>query len=63
MNFLGWLAILFIALKLLGFIAWSWWLILLPLYGIFVIMALAIFGIAVVTGMPMSSVKLKFTKK
>lgn len=31
-SFWGLLGILFIALKLTGFIAWSWWLVLLPLY-------------------------------
>jgi hypothetical protein len=32
-GFLGLLALLFIGLKLGGVIAWSWWLVLLPLYG------------------------------
>lgn len=32
-GFLGLLAILFIGLKLGGLIDWSWWLVLLPLYG------------------------------
>lgn len=31
--FLPPLALLFIALKLTGYITWSWWLVLLPLYG------------------------------
>lgn len=31
--FLPMLAILFITLKLTHVIAWSWWLVLLPLYG------------------------------
>jgi hypothetical protein len=31
--FLALLGLLFIGLKLTGFIAWSWWLILLPLYA------------------------------
>lgn len=31
--FLSGLAILFIGLKLTGFITWPWWLVLLPLYG------------------------------
>ena len=31
--FLMLLGLLFIALKLTGFIAWSWWLILLPIYA------------------------------
>ena len=35
-GFLGWLALLFITLKLCGVTAvasWSWWLVLLPIYG------------------------------
>lgn len=32
-TFLGLLGLLFIGLKLTGFIAWSWWWVLLPLYG------------------------------
>lgn len=31
-GFLGLLALIFITLKLCGVIAWSWWLVLLPLY-------------------------------
>jgi hypothetical protein len=30
MSILGVLGIVFIVLKLLGIIAWSWWLVLLP---------------------------------
>ena len=29
----GLLGVLFVGLKLTGFIAWSWWLVLLPFYG------------------------------
>lgn len=32
-GFLGLLGILFIALKLTGVIDWSWWFVLLPIYG------------------------------
>lgn len=32
-GFLGALAILFIALKLLGYIDWSWWWVLAPIWG------------------------------
>ena len=35
----GLLGILFVALKILGYIAWSWWLVLLPFYGGLVIVA------------------------
>lgn len=31
-GFLGLLAILFIGLKLTGYIAWSWWWVLAPLW-------------------------------
>lgn len=31
-GFLGMLTILFIGLKLTGYIDWSWWLVLLPAY-------------------------------
>ena len=34
MRFLSVLALIFITLKILGVINWSWWLVLLPLYGI-----------------------------
>lgn len=46
----GWIAMLLIVLKLTGVVAWSWWLILLPLYApslfafVFIISALA-FGV------------------
>ena len=30
---IGLLGVLFVALKLLGYITWSWWLVLLPFYG------------------------------
>jgi|DEB0MinimDraft_6_1074348.scaffolds.fasta_scaffold01406_4 hypothetical protein len=33
MTFLGVLGLIFITLKLLSVITWSWWLVLLPLYG------------------------------
>lgn len=32
-GFLGLLTLLFIALKLTETVSWSWWLVLLPLYG------------------------------
>ena len=33
LGFLGALAVLFIALKLTGYIDWSWWWVLAPLWG------------------------------
>ena len=32
-GFFGLLTIVFIVLKLVGYINWSWWLVLLPAYG------------------------------
>lgn len=32
-GFCGMLAIVFIACKITGFIDWSWWLVLLPIWG------------------------------
>lgn len=32
-SFLPVLTLIFITLKLMGYITWSWWLVLLPLYG------------------------------
>ena len=36
-GFLGLLTVLFIGLKLTGYIAWSWWLVLAPLWVPFVL--------------------------
>lgn len=33
MGFCSLLAVLFIGLKLCGVVAWSWWLVLAPLWG------------------------------
>lgn len=41
-GFFGFLTLVFITLKLCGVIAWSWWLVLLPLY----------FGFAFIIGVP-----------
>lgn len=32
-GFFGLLGLLFIALKLMGFVAWSWWFVLAPLWA------------------------------
>ena len=42
----GILGLIFVTLKLTGYIAWSWWLVLLPFYGFFAVTVLfAIFAI------------------
>lgn len=44
MKFFGWLALAFIVLKLCGVIAWSWWLVLLPLYWFVALILIAVAG-------------------
>ena len=45
-GFLGILALIFITLKLIGYITWSWWLVLLPVYGGFaLLLGLAVLAI------------------
>ena len=46
-GFFGLLTIVFIALKLCGVIDWSWWLVLLPLYGplTLLLLLLAVLGL------------------
>jgi hypothetical protein len=42
------LAVLFIGLKLTNYITWSWWLVLLPLYGpIVVVLFFIIIGLGI----------------
>lgn len=53
MKFLSVLALIFITLKLLEIITWSWWLVLLPLYGGAV---LWIIFVAIVVGLAMAGV-------
>lgn len=43
-GFAGLLTIVFITLKLLGYIAWSWWWVLSPLW-ISALIVLVIFGV------------------
>lgn len=46
-GFFGLLGLLFIGLKLGGMIDWSWWLVLLPIYGgvAFIACLVAFFGL------------------
>lgn len=39
---LGFLGVLFVALKLTGWIDWSWWYVTMPFWGGFALAALAI---------------------
>lgn len=47
-GFLGLLTILFIALKLTNQITWSWWWVLAPLWGVFVLVLIAVLFLAAV---------------
>jgi hypothetical protein len=42
-TFLGLLSLLFIALKIMAIITWSWWVILLPIYAPIVVALVMIF--------------------
>jgi hypothetical protein len=47
----GWLTLIFVTLKLVGFITWSWWWVLIPLWigaGIFLAVFLFILLLAFV---------------
>jgi hypothetical protein len=49
MNFLSLLTVFFIGLKLTGYITWSWFFVLIPLYaGIVLSLALGTLGLLVV---------------
>ena len=46
MGFLGVLTLIFIVLKLVGVISWSWWLVLMPLWielGVIVVLLIILF--------------------
>ena len=47
-NFLGFLAAVFITLKLTGYITWSWWLVLAPLWVPFAVIWLATIVLAII---------------
>lgn len=49
MTFFGVLGLIFIVLKLCGVIMWSWWLVLLPLYG-FATLWFLVFILLIVAG-------------
>ena len=47
LGFLEFLALIFITLKLTGYIGWSWWWVLAPLWGQVVIFVVALLFIVV----------------
>ncbi len=48
-GFTGLLAILFIGLKLTGYIDWSWWWVLSPLWVSVILIVVIVFGAAVIS--------------
>lgn len=64
-GFFGFLALILITLKLCGVIAWSWWLVLLPLYfGLaFVIGLILLFGLGLLGVAGVSTLLDKLKKK
>jgi hypothetical protein len=57
-GFFGWLALIFITLKLCGVITWPWWIILAPLWGpVAFVLALAVI-LLVVAGICLGVAKL-----
>lgn len=49
MTFLGLLGLIFIVLKLVGVIAWSWWIVLSPLIVVIAFYLILVFLIAIRT--------------
>lgn len=58
-GFLGALAILFIGLKIAEVITWSWWWVLLPLYGPVALIVIFFVLVGLIYGFD----KIKVTKK
>lgn len=52
-GYLGWLSLIFIVLKLTGYINWSWWYVLAPIWVpfaiVFGLLALVLIALAIVT--------------
>lgn len=42
-GFFGWLALIFITLKLCGVITWPWWIVLAPIWGVFATVLAVVF--------------------
>jgi hypothetical protein len=49
-GFFGLLGVAFIVLKLTGFITWSWWWVLAPIWGGFVFVVVLFLGVLLVAG-------------
>lgn len=53
-GFLPVLALIFITLKLMGYIGWSWWWVLAPLWGPFALAGAVVAGAFVIAFLPWS---------
>lgn len=51
-GFFGLLTIVFVTLKLTNYIDWSWWLVLLPMYGAFLFFFIVGFAILAFKNVP-----------
>lgn len=60
-GFVGLLAIVFITLKLTGYIAWSWWWVLSPLW-IPAVVVFVILTFVIIVGISTESLKIKRRK-
>lgn len=58
-GFFGLLTLVFVTLKLIGYIDWSWWLVLLPAYGGFVVLFILIILLALLGDKPRFVVRRK----
>ena len=57
-GFLGLLTLIFAAAKVFGYIAWSWWLVFIPIW-----LPLAVVGAVVVAVASISTLASKFSDK
>lgn len=62
-GLIGMLAILFIALKLMEVIDWSWWYVLMPIYIPAGIGILALIGLGVIQRIGYMSIRRKIAKR
>jgi hypothetical protein len=50
-SFFSLLGLLFIGLKLTGYITWSWWIVLLPFYGPLAATVVVLLVFAIIAGL------------
>ena len=62
-GFLGLLAVAFIVLKITGFIPWSWWWVLAPIWGGVAFWILMVVGILLISYIQIRKKTRRFSKK